>query len=70
MFYPLKSFAAFQILVRLSLLTTNTMTYVCRSDCTVGPVEARAAAASRRASRANTRESSVVPIEEIGRNMH
>jgi hypothetical protein len=39
-----------------------------RPDCTVDAGEARAAAASRRASRAQTRESSLVPVEEIGRD--
>jgi hypothetical protein len=39
-----------------------------RPDCTVDAGEARAAAASRRASRAQTRESSLVPVEEIGRS--
>ena len=38
-----------------------------RSDFTVDPEEARAAAASRRASRIQSRESSVTPLETIGR---
>jgi hypothetical protein len=40
-----------------------------RPDWTVDAGEARAAAASRRASRAQTRESSLVPVEEIGRSI-
>jgi hypothetical protein len=40
-----------------------------RPDCTVDAGEARAAAASRRASRVQTRESSLVPVEEIGRSI-
>ena len=38
-----------------------------KSDFTVDPEEARAAAASRRASRRQSRESSVTPVETIGR---
>lgn len=38
-----------------------------RSDFTVDPEEARAAAASRRASRIQSRESSVTPLETIGK---
>ena len=41
-------------------------TYMLRSDFTIDPEEARANAASRKASRAQSREQSVVPVEEIG----